>query len=184
VFQKLGFTLEPFGGTSILVRGYPQGIKNWSDGRLLLQIFDDIIADRAPGNSLNEKLIASYACRSAIKQGSAHRRRDEAPHPINFRGRPSVFLSARPSTIRAPRRSRRARIPALKRRVRSIRRPRSMNASSMHAIMGTTAVGRRNSPSDRRDIRRRVVSIVRARCTAASTWAREAPPANARVRTT
>lgn len=69
VFQKLGFTLEPFGGTSILVRGYPQGIKNWADGRLLLQIFDDMIADRAPGNTLNEKLIASYACRSAIKAG-------------------------------------------------------------------------------------------------------------------
>jgi len=69
VFQKLGFTLEPFGGTSILVRGYPQGLKNWSDGHLLRQIFDDIIADRAPGNSLNEKLIASYACRSAIKAG-------------------------------------------------------------------------------------------------------------------
>jgi DNA mismatch repair protein MutL len=69
VFQKLGFTLEPFGGTSILVRGYPQGIKNWADGRLLLQIFDDILADRAPGNTLNEKLIASYACRSAIKAG-------------------------------------------------------------------------------------------------------------------
>lgn len=69
VFQKLGFTLEPFGGTSILVRGYPQGLKNWADGHLLRQIFDDIIADRAPGNSLNEKLIASYACRSAIKAG-------------------------------------------------------------------------------------------------------------------
>jgi DNA mismatch repair protein MutL len=69
LFQKLGFTLEPFGGTSILVRGYPQGLKNWADGRLLLQIFDDIIADRAPGNTLQEKLIASYACRSAIKAG-------------------------------------------------------------------------------------------------------------------
>jgi DNA mismatch repair protein MutL len=69
VFHKLGFTLEPFGGTSILVRGYPQGIKNWADGRLLLQIFDDIISDRMPGNTLNEKLIASYACRSAIKAG-------------------------------------------------------------------------------------------------------------------
>jgi DNA mismatch repair protein MutL len=69
VFQKLGFDLEPFGGTSILVRGYPQGLKNWADGHLLRQIFDDILADRAPGNSLNEKLIASYACRSAIKAG-------------------------------------------------------------------------------------------------------------------
>jgi DNA mismatch repair protein MutL len=69
VFQKLGFTLEPFGGTSILVRGYPQGIRNWSDGRLLLQIFDDILADRAPGDTHTEKLVASYACRSAIKAG-------------------------------------------------------------------------------------------------------------------
>ncbi|HKW14373.1 MAG TPA: DNA mismatch repair endonuclease MutL [Candidatus Krumholzibacteria bacterium] len=69
VFQKLGFTLEPFGGTSILVRGYPQGLKNWADGHLLRQIFDDILAERAPGNTLNEKLIASYACRSAIKAG-------------------------------------------------------------------------------------------------------------------
>ncbi|HEX5132674.1 MAG TPA: DNA mismatch repair endonuclease MutL [Candidatus Krumholzibacteria bacterium] len=69
VFQKLGFTLEPFGGTSILVRGYPQGIRNWADGRLLLQIFDDMLADRAPGNTHTEKLVASYACRSAIKAG-------------------------------------------------------------------------------------------------------------------
>jgi len=69
VFQKLGFTLEPFGGTSILVRGYPQGIRNWADGRLLLQIFDDILADRAPGNTHTEKLVASYSCRSAIKAG-------------------------------------------------------------------------------------------------------------------
>ncbi len=69
VFQRLGFTLEPFGGTSILVRGYPQGVKNWADGRLLLQIFDDILSDRAPGDTPTEKLVASYACRSAIKAG-------------------------------------------------------------------------------------------------------------------
>jgi DNA mismatch repair protein MutL len=69
VFQKLGFTLEPFGGTSILVRGYPQGNRNWADGRLLLQIFDDILADRAPGDTHTEKLVASFACRSAIKAG-------------------------------------------------------------------------------------------------------------------
>jgi DNA mismatch repair protein MutL len=69
VFNRLGFTLEPFGGTSILVRGYPQGVKNWAEGRLLLQIFDDILADRAPGDTQTEKLVASYACRSAIKAG-------------------------------------------------------------------------------------------------------------------
>lgn len=69
VFKKLGFDLEPFGGKSILVRGYPQGLKNWSEGKLLLQIFDDILQDRIPGDTLTDKVVASFACRSAIKAG-------------------------------------------------------------------------------------------------------------------
>jgi DNA mismatch repair protein MutL len=69
VFKKLGFDLEPFGGTSILVRGYPQGLKNWEEGKLLLQIFDDILQERVPGDSVSDKVVASFACRSAIKAG-------------------------------------------------------------------------------------------------------------------
>lgn len=69
VFTKLGFVLEPFGGKSILVRGYPQGLRNWNDGRLLLQIFDDLLADKAPGDSTSEKILASFACHSAIRAG-------------------------------------------------------------------------------------------------------------------
>jgi DNA mismatch repair protein MutL len=69
VFRKLGFDLEPFGGTSILVRGYPQGLKNWEEGKLLLQIFDDILQERVPGDTLTDKIVASFACRSAIKAG-------------------------------------------------------------------------------------------------------------------
>ena len=69
IFHKLGFYLEPFGGTSILVRGYPQGLKNWEEGRLLLQIFDDLLNNRKPGNSHAERICASFACRSAVKAG-------------------------------------------------------------------------------------------------------------------
>jgi DNA mismatch repair protein MutL len=69
LFEKLGFNLEPFGGKSILVRGYPQGLKNWEEGKLLLQIFDDIHQERVPGDTLTDKLVASFACRSAIKAG-------------------------------------------------------------------------------------------------------------------
>ncbi|MBI4721269.1 MAG: hypothetical protein HY770_08640, partial [Chitinivibrionia bacterium] len=69
LFEKLGFVIEPFGGKSILVRGYPQGLKNWGEGRLLLEIFDDIIQDKAPGNTHLEKVLASFACRSAVKAG-------------------------------------------------------------------------------------------------------------------
>jgi DNA mismatch repair protein MutL len=69
IFHKLGFYLEPFGGKSILVRGYPQGLKNWEEGRLLLQIFDDLSNNRMPGSTEADKLIASFACRGAIKAG-------------------------------------------------------------------------------------------------------------------
>ena len=69
IFEKLGFDLEPFGGKSILVRGYPQGLKNWEEGKLLLQIFDDVLQERVPGDSLSDKIVASFACRSAIKAG-------------------------------------------------------------------------------------------------------------------
>jgi len=68
-FEQLGFSLEPFGGKSILVRGYPQGMKNWEEGKLLLQVFDDILEERFPGDTLQEQLVASFACRSAIKAG-------------------------------------------------------------------------------------------------------------------
>jgi DNA mismatch repair protein MutL len=69
VFEKLGFNLEPFGGKSILVRGYPQGLKNWDEGKLLLQMFDDVLHERVPGDSVTDRLVASFACRSAIKAG-------------------------------------------------------------------------------------------------------------------
>ena len=69
IFRKLGFHLEPFGGKSILVRGYPQGLKNWDEGKLLLQIFDDILQDRAPGENHVDRIIASFACHSAVRAG-------------------------------------------------------------------------------------------------------------------
>jgi len=68
-FRKLGFHLEPFGGTNILVRGYPQGLKNWDEGKLLLQIFDDLLGDTEPGSFHVDRIIASFACRSAVKAG-------------------------------------------------------------------------------------------------------------------
>jgi DNA mismatch repair protein MutL len=68
-FEKLGFHLEPFGGKSVLVRGYPHGLRNWDEGKLLRQIFDDIIQDRYPGTTHADRIIASFACRSAVKAG-------------------------------------------------------------------------------------------------------------------
>jgi len=69
VFRQLGFDLEPFGGKSILVRGYPQGLHNWDEGKILLQVFDDILQERFPGDTVGDQVLASFACRSAIKAG-------------------------------------------------------------------------------------------------------------------
>lgn len=69
IFESLGFHLEPFGGKSVLVRGYPQGLRNWEEGKLLRQIFDDIIQERYPGKTHSDRVIASFACRSAVKAG-------------------------------------------------------------------------------------------------------------------
>ncbi len=69
IFERLGFVIEPFGGKSILVRGYPQGLKNWEEGRLLIQIFDDIVHNRVPGKDHGDSILASFACRSAVKAG-------------------------------------------------------------------------------------------------------------------
>jgi DNA mismatch repair protein MutL len=68
-FEKLGFHLEPFGGKSVLVRGYPQGLRNWDEGNLLRQLFDDVLQDRSPGETHTDRIIASFACRSAVKAG-------------------------------------------------------------------------------------------------------------------
>ncbi len=68
-FEKLGFHLEPFGGKSVLVRGYPQGLRNWDEGNLLRTIFDDVLQDRSPGETHTDRIIASFACRSAVKAG-------------------------------------------------------------------------------------------------------------------
>ena len=35
----------------------------------MLQIFDDILQERVPGDTLTDKVVASFACRSAIKAG-------------------------------------------------------------------------------------------------------------------
>lgn len=69
IFEKLGFHVEPFGGTSILVRGYPHGLKNWNEGHLLREVLDDLIEDRFPGTNHVDRIIASFACRSAVKAG-------------------------------------------------------------------------------------------------------------------
>jgi DNA mismatch repair protein MutL len=67
--EAMGFTIEPFGGQSILVQGIPASLKNWNEGRLLLDILDDLAWDDKPSQENQVDLLASYACHAAVRAG-------------------------------------------------------------------------------------------------------------------
>ncbi len=67
--EAMGFTIEPFGGQSILVQGIPASLKNWSEGRLLLDILDDLAWDDKPSQENQVDLLASFACHGAVRAG-------------------------------------------------------------------------------------------------------------------
>ena len=64
VLASLGFESEPFGPRSVIVRGIPAGVRNWSDGRLLAEILGE------EGRSGIDEFLKTYACRSAVKAGT------------------------------------------------------------------------------------------------------------------
>ncbi|MCK9996159.1 MAG: DNA mismatch repair protein MutL, partial [Candidatus Krumholzibacteria bacterium] len=67
--KAMGFTVEPFGGQSILVQGIPASLKNWNEGRLLLDMLDDLAWDDKPSQENQVDLLASYACHAAVRAG-------------------------------------------------------------------------------------------------------------------
>ncbi|MEN8005451.1 MAG: DNA mismatch repair endonuclease MutL [Candidatus Krumholzibacteriota bacterium] len=67
--QSMGFTIEPFGGQSVLVQGIPASLKNWNEGRLLLDMLDDLAWDEKPSQENQVDLLASYACHAAVRAG-------------------------------------------------------------------------------------------------------------------
>ncbi len=67
--QALGFTVQPFGGQSVLVQGIPASLKNWNEGQLLLDILDDLSYEDRPSQPAEVDLLASYACHGAVRAG-------------------------------------------------------------------------------------------------------------------
>ncbi|MDD5719391.1 MAG: DNA mismatch repair endonuclease MutL [Candidatus Krumholzibacteria bacterium] len=68
--EVLGFSVQPFGGQSVLVQGIPTSLKNWQEGRLLLDILDDLGTDTTdPHDEQQAALLASFACHGAVRAG-------------------------------------------------------------------------------------------------------------------
>lgn len=67
--EDLGFSVQPFGGQSILVQGIPSSLKNWQEGRLLLDMLDDLGREHDPDDQQQRALLASFACHGAVRAG-------------------------------------------------------------------------------------------------------------------
>jgi DNA mismatch repair protein MutL len=67
--ERVGFVTEPFGGSTVLVRGIPSGLRNWNDGALLRDILADLADNRTESSDPRESILASMSCHGAIKAG-------------------------------------------------------------------------------------------------------------------
>jgi DNA mismatch repair protein MutL len=69
---KLGFEIEPFGGSSIIVSAVPMPHPRFDALRCLRDTLDALTGDRVPSAAArHERLAATVACKAAIKAGDS-----------------------------------------------------------------------------------------------------------------
>lgn len=104
--EKIGFHLELFGGTSVLVHGIPAGLTRWRDGELLHELiaYYADLAGGGSGPSIEEKVARSYACRSAVKSGEplTQREMNELVDRLFATTLPQGDPHGRPTLLRIP----------------------------------------------------------------------------------
>jgi len=67
---KFGFTLEPFGGRSYLLRALPAVVKNGDPAEAVKTLLDSLAGDEEPARR-EERVAESLACHSAIRAGES-----------------------------------------------------------------------------------------------------------------
>lgn len=71
-FTKLGFEIEPFGGSTLLVHAVPMPHPRFDAERCLRDTLAAMTGDRtASAHARHERLAATFACKAAIKAGDA-----------------------------------------------------------------------------------------------------------------
>jgi len=106
IFAESGFDAEPFGGTTLLIKGVPSGLGEAHTARLVSDFLDKLQEEKvAPGATVLERrqrvLAAMAACKAAIKARDALQPEDiqallsdlstcESPHTCPH-GRPTVI---------------------------------------------------------------------------------------------
>jgi len=67
LFEDAGFVVEPMGGRSYALKEYPDVVKPGDVEDVFRTLLEDVGGEKAPGR--REKLLATMACKSAIKAG-------------------------------------------------------------------------------------------------------------------
>ncbi len=71
VLAELGLEVQPFGGTTVLVQGYPAMLRKMDPAELLRQVATQLVSeDRLPDRrDLLDDLLHMCSCKAAIKAG-------------------------------------------------------------------------------------------------------------------
>jgi DNA mismatch repair protein MutL len=70
-FANLGFEIEPFGGTSYLVKAVPFGFKKLDSQNALMQILEEVAGEQPYRNleAMLERIRSTVACKASVKSG-------------------------------------------------------------------------------------------------------------------
>jgi len=71
LLAKLGFSVRPFGGKTVLLEAEPATLKSPSQGQILRDILDDLAVGQPAELDREERLARSFACQAAVKAGQS-----------------------------------------------------------------------------------------------------------------
>lgn len=71
LFSSVGFTIEPFQGTTYRIREIPTVFKGRDSKKIILDMLEDLSLDKSPKSidTRTQKMLAYLSCRAAVKSG-------------------------------------------------------------------------------------------------------------------
>ena len=104
LFEQLGFSIKPFGGTTVVVEAVPSIVRSGTGERVIVEILDSLIETGSTGADIRDRVAISYACKTAIKDGD-QLSQEEMNHLITAlfaTQNPYCCPHGRPTFIRLP----------------------------------------------------------------------------------
>ncbi|MCL4543560.1 MAG: DNA mismatch repair endonuclease MutL [Chloroflexi bacterium] len=101
LLSRLGFVIEPFGSTSLLLRAVPTVLTDTDPVRVLVEVLDEVSEEHRQGAGYEEATLWSVACRSAIKanQPLSQEEMEELVRQLEVTTSPQTCAHGRPTMI-------------------------------------------------------------------------------------